>query len=86
MAKIDLKKEHKALYNPPAKEVTLIDVPDMNFIMLDGQGSPESEQYQQAIGALYSIAYTIKFDKKKAEGTDYTVMALEGLWWADDYL
>jgi hypothetical protein len=85
MTKIDLKKELKALYVPSAKEVTLIDVPDMNFIMIDGRGSPESEQYQQSIGALYSIAYTIKFDKKKAGGTDFTVMALEGLWWADDY-
>ena len=85
MVKIDLKKELKALYVPSAKEVTLIDVPEMSFIMIDGQGSPESEQYQQAIGALYSIAYTIKFDKKKAGGTDFTVMALEGLWWADDY-
>jgi hypothetical protein len=85
MAKIDLKKELKALYVPSAKEVTLIDVPEMNFIMIDGQGSPESEQYQQAITALYSIAYTIKFDKKKADGTDFTVMALEGLWWAEDY-
>jgi hypothetical protein len=85
MAKIDLKKELKNLYVPSAKEVTLIDVPEMNFIMIDGQGSPESEQYSQAIQALYPIAYTIKFDKKKADGTDFTVMALEGLWWADDF-
>jgi hypothetical protein len=85
MAIIDLKKELKALYNPPAKDVTLIDVPEMNFIMIDGQGAPESEQYQQAIEALYSIAYTTKFARKKADGTDYPVMALEGLWWADDY-
>jgi hypothetical protein len=85
MAKIDMRKELKALYNPPAKEVTLIDVPEMNFIMVDGQGSPESEQYQQAITALYSIAYTIKFARKKADGTDFTVMAIEGLWWAEDF-
>jgi hypothetical protein len=85
MTKIDLKKELKTLYNPTAKEVTLIDAPEMNFIMLDGQGSPESEQYSKSIEALYAIAYTIKFDKKKADGTDFGVMALEGLWWADDY-
>jgi len=85
MAKIDLKKELKTLYVPSAKEVTLIDVPEMNFIMIDGQGSPESKQYQQSIEALYPIAYTVKFDKKKADGTDFTVMALEGLWWAEDY-
>jgi hypothetical protein len=84
MAKIDLKKELKAFYNPTAKEVTLIDIPKMNFIMIDGKGAPESEQFAGSIQALYPIAYTIKFDKKKADGTDFTVMAMEGLFWADD--
>jgi hypothetical protein len=84
MEKIDLKKELKAFYNPTAKEVTLIDVPKMNFIMIDGQGAPESPQFAQSMQALYPIAYTIKFDKKKNEGIDFTVMALEGLWWAED--
>ena len=85
MVKIDLKKELKALYVPSAKEVTLINVPEMQFIMVDGQGAPESEQYGKSIEALYAIAYTMKFAKKKADGTDFTVMALEGLWWAEDY-
>ena len=84
MEKIDLKKELKAFYNPTAKEVTLIDIPKMNYIMIDGQGAPESEQFTQAMLALYPIAYTIKFDKKKTGGPDFTVMALEGLWWAED--
>jgi hypothetical protein len=65
MEKIDLKKELKAFYNPTAKDVTLIDVPRMNFIMIDGQGAPESPQFAQSIEALYPIAYGIKFDKKK---------------------
>ena len=84
MEKIDLKKELKALYNPTAKEVTFIDIPKMNFMMIDGQGAPESEQFMQAVQAMYPIAYTIKFDKKKAGGPDFTVMALEALWWAED--
>ena len=84
MEKIDLKKELKVFYNPTAKDVTLIDIPKMNFIMIDGQGAPESAQFMQATLALYPIAYTIKFDKKKAGGPDFTVMALEGLWWAED--
>ena len=84
MGKIDLKKELKAFYNPTAKEVTLIDVPKMNFIMIDGQGAPESPQFAQSIQALYPIAYTIKFDKKKAGGPDFTVMVLEALWWAEN--
>ena len=45
MEKIDLKKELKAFYDPTAKEVTLIDIPKMNYIMIDGQGAPESEQF-----------------------------------------
>jgi hypothetical protein len=84
MVKIDLKKELKALYNQPSKDITLVEVPELKFIMIDGQGSPESQQYSQSIQALYPIAYTIKFARKKADGTDYGVMPLEGLWWADD--
>jgi hypothetical protein len=84
MEKIDLKKKLKALYNPTAKEVTLIDIPKMNFIMIDGQGSPESKQFMQAMQAMYPVAYTIKFDKKKTGGPDFMVMALEALWWAED--
>ncbi len=84
MGKIDLKKELRNLYNPSVKDVSVVDVPKMNFIIIDGQGAPESQQFGQSIGALYSVAYTIKFDKKKADGTDYSVMPLEGLWWAED--
>jgi hypothetical protein len=84
MGKIDLKKELKAFYNPTAKDVTLIDVPRMNFIMIDGQGAPESPQFAQSIAALYPIAYGIKFDKKRTDGIDYGVMPLEGLFWAED--
>ena len=76
MEKIDLKKELKAFYNPTAKEVTLIDVPKWNFIIIDGQGAPEGEQFSQSIQALYPVAYTIKFDRKKADGPDFSVMAL----------
>lgn len=56
----------------------------MNFIMVDGQGAPESKQFQESIEALYPIAYAIKFDRKKMDGTDYGIMPLEGLWWAED--
>jgi len=84
MPAIDLKKELKEFYNPTAKAISLVDVPAMNFLMLDGQGSPESQAFKESIEALYPIAYTIKFAKKKREGIDYPVMALEGLWWADD--
>lgn len=86
MAKIDLKKEFKHLYNPPAKKFTVVDVPPLNFLMIDGQGDPNTSQaYQEAIEALYSASYSLKFMLKKGEAAlDYVVMPLEGLWWAGD--
>ncbi len=86
MQKIDLKKQLNHLYNPSKKEVTVVDVPQMNFLMLDGKGDPNTAvAYQQAIEALYSVSYTLKFMIKKGEtAIDYAVMPLEGFWWAED--
>ncbi|MDO6762403.1 GyrI-like domain-containing protein [Agarivorans sp. 1_MG-2023] len=84
MSKIDFKKELKQFYRPSAKKVALVDVPTMNFLMVDGQGEPGSERYQAAVEALFSLAYTLKFMVKKSVGIDYAVMPLEGLWWAED--
>ncbi len=85
MEKIDLKKELKALYNPSPKEVVMIDVPPMDFLMIDGKGDPgKAQEFQDAIEALYGVSYTLKFMIKKTQDIDYGVMALEGLWWADD--
>jgi hypothetical protein len=82
--KLDLKRDFKHLYSPSAKEVVLVDVPPMNFLMVDGHGDPnESQPFQEAMEALYSVAYTLKF-ASKADGVDYTVMPPEGLWWMDD--
>jgi len=86
MQKRDYKKELKHLYRPSAKNVVLVDVPEMNFLMIDGQGDPNSsETFQDAVAALYPLAYTLKFMVKKGEiGVDYGVLPLEGLWWSDD--
>lgn len=83
---LDLKKQLKHLYQPSTKEVALVAVPAMNFLMIDGQGDPNtSPEYVAAIEALYAVAYTLKFMvKKSALAIDYGVMPLEGLWWADD--
>ncbi len=83
--KLDLKKELKDLYSASRKELAIIDVPPMNFLMIDGAGSPEtSPQFQAAVQALYGVSYTLKFMIKKTKGADYVVMPLEGLWWAED--
>jgi hypothetical protein len=85
MSKIDYKKELKEFYRPSAKKVTEVDVPELNFLMVDGSGAPESAEYKEAIEALYSVSYTLKFMIKKGDiGIDYGVLPLEGLWWADD--
>jgi len=85
MSKVDFKKDLKHLYNPSAKEVSVVDVPPMNFLMIDGAGDPNvSLEYQQAMEALFSLSYTLKFRVKKIIRADYAVMPLEGLWWTDD--
>ena len=86
MLKIDFKQELKHLYRPSAKEVVQVEVPAMNYLMIDGMGDPNSsKEYAAAVEALFSVSYTIKFMVKKGTlAIDYTVMPLEGLWWADD--
>ena len=86
METVDVKKELKQLYHASAKEVVQVDVPAMNFLMVDGEGDPNTSQaYAEAIEALFAVSYTVKFMLKKGElAIDYGVMPLEGLWWADD--
>jgi hypothetical protein len=83
MEKLDYKKTYKKLYAPSSKGVSLVEVPSFNYIMVSGEGSPDGEAASKAISALFPVAYKIKF-LLKAKGTDYAVMPLEGLWWADD--
>jgi hypothetical protein len=86
MTKIDFKKELKHLYKPSAKKVEIVDVPQMNFLMIDGEGDPNiSQEFQDAVETLYSLSYTLKFMIKKGDlKVDFGVMPLEGLWWTDD--
>ena len=84
MEKIDFKKTLKHLYNPPADKFTLVDVPPMNYLMIDGHGDPNTApEFQENTEALYTLAYTIKFALKPA-GVDFVVPPSEGLWWMDD--
>jgi len=85
MSKIDFKKELKHLYRPLTKEFVVVDVPPMQFLMIDGHGDPNTAQeYRDALEALYAVAYKLKFMSKKEMGMDYVVPPLEGLWWAED--
>jgi len=89
LKKNDFKKEMKYLFNPSIKEVVVVDVPIMNFLMIDGLGDPNtSQEYQDALEALYGITFTIKMLPKKGKTPngyfEYVVPPLEGLWWSDE--
>jgi hypothetical protein len=91
MEKLDLRKEFKHLYRPSAKKVEVVEVPPLQFAMVDGQMEPGlmpglSPSFQAALEALYGISYTLKFMSKLRQENpiDYAVMALEGLWWVED--
>lgn len=91
MKTLDLKKQFHSLYVPSAKKVEIIQVPKLQFAMIDGSMEVGMEPgsspgFQEALAAIYGIAYTLKFmlKKRKRNAVDYPVMALEGLWWVDD--
>ena len=86
MDKIDFKKTLKHLYSPSPNKIEIVDVPEMQFLMIDGEGNPNTAQeYKDALEALYGLAFSLKFMLKKRGGfPDYSVPPLEGLWWAED--
>jgi hypothetical protein len=94
MEKLDLRKQYKNLYLPSAKKVEVVEAPPFLFAMVDGVIEPgaspgTSPAFQDALQALYGISYTLKFMSKqrKQDGLgaiDYSVMALEGLWWVEN--
>jgi hypothetical protein len=84
MATIDLKRTYREHYAAPADPV-VVEVPERGFLMIDGVGDPNtSPEYAAAVAALYPIAYGLRAAVQDATGDAYTVMPLEGLWWADD--
>jgi hypothetical protein len=88
--KIDLKQELKHIYSASARKVEVVRVPDLRFAMIDGYIEPRdspstSTAFQNAISALYSLSFSLKFISKqrKTNPIDYTVPPLESLWWVD---
>jgi len=84
----DFKKEYKEFYLPKNKP-EIVQVPAANYIAVRGVGDPNEENgaYQQAIGVLYAVAYTLKMSYKtdyRMEGFyEYVVPPLEGFWWQE---
>ncbi len=80
----DPEQELQRLYRA-RRTPAMVDVPELSFLMIDGNGDPNhSQRYQQAVQALYTVSYALKFALKKRLGLSYRVGPLEGLWWAED--
>lgn len=79
----DWRKDLKELYFPPRGKVVEVVVPELKFLVVEGEGNPnESKGFQEAVGALYTMSFTLKFAiKKKDPSKDYKVGPLEALWW-----
>lgn len=81
--KVDLKKSLDS-YQARRGQFRVLDVPDLQYLMLDGHGDPNTAAFTTAVESLYPVAYTLKFASKGELGRDYVVPPLEGLWWAED--
>ncbi|MCP2264291.1 GyrI-like domain-containing protein [Promicromonospora thailandica] len=81
--KVDLKKSLDA-YRAQRGRFRLVDVPEQQYLMIDGHGDPNATAFAEAVETLYPVAYALKFASKRDLGRDYVVMPLEGLWWARD--
>ena len=84
METLDLKKQYSSLYKPSASAPVLVEVPPLRFLMIDGVGGVGGPDFQLSMGALYGLAYPVKFSAKKRLGLSYPVMPSEGLYWDAD--
>lgn len=85
--KVDLFKQHRDEYASPKKPVR-VTVNKANYLAVSGQGAPGGPIFQEKIGALYGVAYTVKMTRKFSGRRDYVICKLEAQWWhaggADD--
>ena len=84
MSALDDRRRLEELYLPPADDFVLVDVPDLQFVMVDGEGDPAGERFAQAMRWLFAVIYPIKRVAKERMGKSFVEPPLEGLWWADD--
>jgi hypothetical protein len=82
-AKVDFKRALPC-YTAQRDSPRVVEVPDLQYLMVDGHGDPNTPVYGDAVSALYPVAYALKSASRKALDRDYVVMPLEGLWWSED--
>jgi hypothetical protein len=80
-AKLDLYAEHRDEYVAP-REPALVDIGPARYLAITGHGKPGGAEFTAAVGALYTVSFTVKM-ASKAAGSDYAVSKLEGLWWKE---
>jgi hypothetical protein len=80
MSKIDHRKIYKHLYHGSKTTPALVDVPPLNFLMADGRGKPDGQEFQDIASTLFPVAYTLKFMLRSRGGDDYHVMPMEVQW------
>jgi hypothetical protein len=83
MSQIDYRKELSPLYNPSARQPGLIDLPPLNFLVIDGAGKPDKQEFQEAASTVYPVAYTLKFMVRKSHDLDFKVMPMEVRWFVN---
>ncbi len=81
--KIDYKRDLEC-YRAKRDTPQVVTVPDLQYLMIDGHGDPNTPAFAEATTTIYPVAYKLKFTSKKVFDRDHVVMPLEGLWWADD--
>ena len=81
--KTDFKKDIPA-YTARRGAFDIVEVPPLRYLMIDGHGDPNAQEYGDAISTIFPVAYKLKFLSKKELDRDYVVMPLEALWWSDD--
>ena len=81
--KVDLKRELDC-YRAERDVPRMLAVPDLQYLMIDGHGDPDTAAFAEATSTLYPVAYALKFASRNSLGRDHVVMPLEGLWWAED--
>lgn len=80
----DLHKRLKELYLPPEGQFTLVDVPKIDYLVVDGEGDPQGEAYARAMKWLFSVVHLIKPLVKARMGKNFVEPPLEGLYWAEN--
>jgi hypothetical protein len=84
MSALDDRRRLEELYLPSADDFVLVDVPDLQFVMIDGEGDPGGDAFTRATRWLFAVIYPMKRVAKERMGKSFVEPPLEGLWWADD--